>query len=224
MLRALLWDHDGVLVDTEELYFQATREVLASYGVVLSDQQYRQLFLVEGQGAFHLARERGASPEEIERLRQQRGQRYLKLLSERDVVLPGAEALVARLAPSFRMAIVTSSHRDHFERIHLHSGIPRHFELILTREAYLKSKPDPEPYLTALARLQLPAEECLVIEDSERGLSAAKAAGLTCWVVPSGLTEGSRFDAADRVFSSLSELGQALASIAAAARGTSRDR
>lgn len=199
-----------MLVDTEGLYFQATREVLASRGVELTPEGYRALFLVEGQGAFHLVREQGATEAEVEALRAQRGQRYLELLGQGDVVLPGAEALLAQLAPRFRMAIVTSSQRDHFERIHLHSGIPRHFELVLTREAYARSKPDPEPYLTALARLGLPAAECLVIEDSERGLRAAKAAGLRCWVVPSALTQGSRFDQADRVFADLAELAAAL--------------
>jgi HAD superfamily hydrolase (TIGR01509 family) len=210
MLRALLWDHDGVLVDTEGLYFRATREVLAGVGVALSIEQYRQLFLVAGQGAFHLARERGCSDSEVEALRAARGARYLELLGQEQVVLPGAEALLRRLAGSYRMAIVTSSHREHFERIHRSSGIPQHFELILTREAYARSKPDPEPYLTALARLGLSADECLVIEDSERGLSAAKAAGLCCWVVPSELTHGSSFAAADRVFGSLDELVAAL--------------
>lgn len=108
------------------------------------------------------------------------------------------------------MAIVTSSQREPFDCIHRRGGILRHFELVLTREAYARSKPDPEPYLTALSRLGLPADECLVIEDSERGLRAAKAAGLRCWVVPSALTRGSRFEAADRVLADLNELRAAL--------------
>ncbi|HEX6244168.1 MAG TPA: HAD family phosphatase [Polyangiales bacterium] len=210
MLRALLWDHDGVMVDTEGLYYQATREALASRGVELTPDGYRALFLVEGQGAFHLVREQGASDAEIEALRQWRNQRYMELLTEGDVVLPGVEPLLARLARRYRMAIVTSSQRQHFERIHLQSGIPRHFELVLTREAYTHSKPNPEPYLTALSRLGLSADECLVIEDSERGLRAAKAAGLCCWVVPSGLTSGSRFEQADRVFPDLGRLAATL--------------
>jgi HAD superfamily hydrolase (TIGR01509 family) len=200
------------LVDTEALYFRATREVLEGVGVALSDEEYRQLFLVEGQGAFHLARARGASDAQVEQLRAARGARYLELLSQQDVVLPGAEAIVRQLARTHRMAIVTSSHRDHFERIHLHSGIPQHFELILTREAYHQAKPHPEPYLTALARMGLLASECLVIEDSERGLRAAHAAGVPCWVVPSELTRGSSFAAAERRFASLAQLAEALSS------------
>lgn len=210
MFRALLWDHDGVLVDTEGLYYRATREVLESVGVRLSPEDYRQLFLIEGQGAFHLARARGVSEPEIDALRAERGRRYLALLDHEPVVLPGVSDVVPRLARRHRMAIVTSSERAPFERIHRESGLVQYFELILTREAYKHSKPDPEPYLTALARLGLRAEECLVIEDSLRGLRAAKAAGLTCWVVPSALTRDSEFSAADRVFETLAQLADAL--------------
>ena len=62
-----------------------------------------------------------------------------------------------------------------------------------------EAKPAPEPYLRAVERLALAPERCLVVEDSERGLRAAKAAGLVCWVVPSELTRGGRFGDADAV-------------------------
>jgi HAD superfamily hydrolase (TIGR01509 family) len=210
MFRALLWDHDGVLVDTEGLYCRSVQEVLASVGVELSPAQYRQLFLIEGKGAFHLARERGVSEAQIEALRRERGRRYLELLRSEPVLLPGVPHIVQRLSRHHRMAIVTSSEREPFELIHRGTDLLQHFELILTRDAYVHSKPHPEPYLTALVRLGLPAEACLVIEDSQRGLRAAKAAGLTCWVVPSALTQDSDFSAADCVFDSLSQLADAL--------------
>jgi len=210
MFEAILWDHDGVLVDTEGLYFRATREMLATVGVDLTESLYRALFLVEGRGAWHLAEERGVPAAEIAALKQRRGERYTELLLASDVMIDGALALVQALAPRFRMAIVTSSHRDHFDAIHRRTGLPALFEFVLAREDYGVSKPDPEPYLRAVERLGLAREKCLVIEDSARGLRAAKAAGLTCWVVPSGLTRASSFDEADRRFESLADLGAAL--------------
>ena len=212
MLRALLWDHDGVLVDTEALYFRATRETLHDVGIALSHEDYRKLFLVAGKGAFHLARERGFDEAAVRELRRARDLRYLALLEGESVVIPGAPEAVERLGRCFRMAIVTSSLREPFDCIHRTSGLLPHFELVLTREAYAHSKPDPEPYLTALKRLGLSAEECLVIEDSERGLRAAAAAGVRCWVVPSALTAGSSFRDAERCFTSLSALEGALLS------------
>lgn len=218
MVKVLLWDHDGVLVDTEGLYFRATREALESVGVNLSSEQYRQLFLVGGNGAWHLAAQHGVSEEHIKQLKQQRNERYRQLLVQEEVLFPGALTLLAELTPHFRMAIVTSTLREHFDAIHQRTGLPQHFELILTRHDYVNSKPEPEPYLLAMAKLNVSPEDCLVIEDSERGLRAAKAAGIACWVLPSPLTRGSSFAAADRQLNDLTELRTALLAEAQRAR------
>ncbi len=211
MITTLLWDHDGILVDTERFYFQATRETLAQVGVELSEELYRQFFLVQARGAWHLAEARGVAPEAREALKRARDARYTELLLSNDVLAPQVLALLDTLAPRFRMAIVTSSRRVHFEAIHRTSGVPSRFELILAREDYVNSKPDPEPYLTAMARMGVGPDTCLVIEDSERGLTAAHAAGIRCWALPSELTRSSSFALAERTFSSLRELVAALA-------------
>ena len=105
------------------------------------------------------------------------------------------------------MAIVTSSEPGPFARTHARTGLLPHFELVLTRVDYTNAKPNPEPYLCAVSRLGVPPARCLVIEDSERGLRAAKAAGLACWVVPSGLTASGNFAAADAVLPNLAAGG-----------------
>jgi HAD superfamily hydrolase (TIGR01509 family) len=110
---------------------------------------------------------------------------------------------VRALARRYRLAIVTSSDPEPFARTHARTALLGHFELVLTREHYVRSKPDPEPYLCAVERLGVAPGRCLVIEDSERGLQAAKAAGLACWVIPSGLTRSGRFDGADAVLADL---------------------
>jgi HAD superfamily hydrolase (TIGR01509 family) len=208
---ALLWDNDGILVDTEGLYFAATREALAGVGVELDEALYLQLFLREGRGAFHLARERGLDDAQIEALRTARDRRYAELLAAGSRVYAGAPEAVATLARHYRMAIVTSSEHEHFELIHRETALLHHFEFVLTHRDYARAKPHPDPYLAALDRLGLPAEACLVIEDSERGLRAARAAGIRCWAVPSRLARHGSFAEAERVFGSLGELASALA-------------
>jgi HAD superfamily hydrolase (TIGR01509 family) len=146
----------------------------------------------------------------VEALRARRNARYRELLQGGDVLVEGAAEAVAALGRRYRMAIVTSSDREPFEIAHRGAGLLRHFELVLTSEAYGRSKPDPEPYLLAMERLRLPPERCLAIEDSERGLRAAVAAGLACWVVPRGLTRDGSFAAADRILGSISEVAAAL--------------
>lgn len=210
LFEAILFDNDGVLVDTERLYFRANQEALASVGVTLDEATYVELFLRDGLGAWHLAEARGVDADGIEALRALRDARYFALLDEEEILVPGVARLLPELARRYRLAIVTSSEPGPFARTHARTGFLPHFELVLTKGDYPRSKPHPEPYLAAVARLGVPPSRCLVIEDSERGLRAAKAAGLRCWVVPSGLTLGGRFEAADAVLPDLAAVVQKL--------------
>ncbi|HVZ75198.1 MAG TPA: HAD family phosphatase [Polyangia bacterium] len=204
---AILFDNDGVLVDTEGFYYQANREVLARFRVTLDRAAYIDLFLRDSKGAWDRLRERGVSEGEIAAARADRDRRYIELLVAGDagsLLLPGVAAGLAALAGRFRLAIVTSSEPAPFAAVHARAGVLHHFELALTRDQYVLAKPDPEPYRLAVARLGVAPDRCLVVEDSERGLRAAKAAGLACWVVPSEMTRGGRFEGADAVLDDFS--------------------
>jgi HAD superfamily hydrolase (TIGR01509 family) len=185
---------------------------LAQAGVTLTAADYVELFLRQGRGAWHLAEARGTDAATIDRLRAWRDRRYAALIDAGDVAVPGALAAVHAIAAGRRLAIVTSSMPEPFTRAHARSGLLPYFELVLTRETYSHSKPHPEPYLTAVERLGANPAGCLVIEDSERGLIAAKAAGLACWVVPSALTRHESFDAADAVLPDLAAVTARLGS------------
>src|ERR1700722_13390075 len=97
MIRALLWDNDGVLVNTESLYRQATQQVLASGGVALTDEQYVDLFLVEGRGAWHLAADHGCSPTEIAEMRTRRDTLYGQRLMEEPLLIDGVTTVLDAL-------------------------------------------------------------------------------------------------------------------------------
>lgn len=206
MKKAILWDNDGVLVDTEHLYFQATREVLAPVGVDLTEDLYRELLLVQAKGAWHLAAEQGVSEEEISALKHARNARYADLLETEPILLPESYETLRALQGSFRMGIVTSSRRDHFDIIHRRTGMLDLVEFTVASGDYTRSKPDPEPYVVALERLGLPAADCVVVEDSLRGLTAARAAGIDCYVVPTALTRDSNFTGAVKILSRVSEI------------------
>jgi HAD superfamily hydrolase (TIGR01509 family) len=167
--------------------------------VALDREAYIELFLRDSRGAWDRLRDRGVGEREIWLARAERDRRYQELVGDGDLLLPGVAAGLATLAGRYRLAIVTSSEPEPFAAVHARAGILHHFELALTREQYVNAKPDPEPYLAAARKLGVPLEGCLVVEDSERGLRAATAAGLRCWVVPSELTRGGRFDGADAV-------------------------
>jgi HAD superfamily hydrolase (TIGR01509 family) len=202
----IFWDNDGVLVDTETLYYRATRQILKGQGVALGADQFRELFLKQSTGAFHLAVANGTPPAAVAGLRDERNRLYAQLLKTEPLAVDGAAGALCALHGRVSMGVVTSSRRDHFEMIHARTGFARYFEFVVTGEDVAATKPDPEPYLRALALTRQRPEACLAIEDSERGLAAAKAAGLECWVIPTALTRGGDFSAADRVLRSLVEI------------------
>jgi HAD superfamily hydrolase (TIGR01509 family) len=200
---AIFWDNDGVLVDTEVLYYEANRQVLAGLGVELTVEQFRELYMKDTIGGWHLA---GLSPAAMEEKRSERNRVYSDLLRTRSFAVPGAAEVLEALAGRLATGIVTSSRRDHFELIHARTGFGRFFEFVVSCDDVRNTKPDPEPYLRALELSGRRPVECLAVEDSERGLAAAKAAGLECWVIPTALTRDGDFRTADRVLGSIAEV------------------
>ena len=203
----IFWDNDGVLVDTEGLYYQASREALEGIGFELTAKQFAEISLSSGRSVFELATD---NVQLMDELRQWRNRRYSELLLEGNLLLPGVHETLAQLADGKQMAVVTSSRRDHFDLIHTDTGILPYFDFILCREDYREAKPNPEPYLLALQRSGRNKADCLVIEDSPRGLASAKAAGLTCWVIPSPQTVGRDFAGADRIIETIEQLPELL--------------
>ena len=206
MLRAILWDNDGVLVDTERLFYEANRELFRPLGLELSEQHFFDWYLADNCGAWHLLEPR-VSEADMDAWRGERNRRYAATLaSEAIPAIDGVGAVLASLAPRVRMGVVTSSNRDHFDIIHRRLDLLRYFEFVLTHESYVHSKPSPEPYLLGLERLGMRAQECLVVEDSPRGLQAATAAGIRCIVLRNALTRGHDFAGAWRVVDTMPQL------------------
>jgi len=150
MIKALFWDNAGVLVDTERLYYQATREVLGSVGIDLGPAQYLEWFMVQGCGAWHLAEERGHAPKAVEALRRERDGRYHELLRREDLAIPGVREVLETLRGRFTMGIVTSSEREPFGIIHHRSGLLPFFDFVLAHGDYPRSKPFPDSYQAAV--------------------------------------------------------------------------
>src|SRR3989442_6164216 len=206
MIEAILWDNDGVLVETEHLYFEATQHVLSSVGIPLTQEQYVELFLVEGRGAWHLAVEQGVAPSEIDRLRDERNALYGRWLLRGPRLVAGIASVLDALHDKFIMGVVTSSRKDHFDLIHQSTGLLKYFDFVLTASDYAHTKPHPDPNLRAAERSGVGREACVAVEDSERGLESATRAGIRCIVVPTSLTRGGRFVRADHVLGSVSEI------------------
>lgn len=198
-VKTILWDNDGVLVDTEELYFQASREILAGQGLQLTMEQFREVSLRQGASVLDQLLERGVPRPEVERLRAERNEVYRRRLLEGVRVCDGVEEALRSLAGKVRMGVVTSTLREHFEAAHASTSLSGYFDFVLAREDYRRSKPDPDPYLTALSKHDLHAGECIAVEDSERGLRAAAAAGIRCYIISNDMTGEADFSEAYKI-------------------------
>ena len=202
-MLTILWDNDGVLVDAEGLYFRATQEVLRTVGICLTADQFKEISLRRGESCLGLAAGRGI---EIEQLRAERDQRYAELLGSQSWAIDGAEEVLRSLHGQVRMGVVTSARKVHFETAHASTGLRQYLDFVLTREDYQHTKPHPEPYLTAMARHDLRPEDCIVVEDSERGLAAATAAGSPCLIVLSDWSRDADFSRAANVLEDIRDV------------------
>jgi HAD superfamily hydrolase (TIGR01509 family) len=144
---------------------------------------------------------------QIDEQRSGRNVRYAARLASGHIpAIDGVAEVLASLSPRLRMGVVTSANREHFDIIHERLPLMPHFEFVLTHESYTNSKPSPEPYLLGLERLRVDAADCLVVEDSPRGLQAATAAGIRCIILRNALTRGHDFPGAYRVVDTMPQL------------------
>lgn len=203
MIKAIFFDNDGILVDTEILYFRANKEIFSKLGVELDEETYAENFLKKSKGVWHLAEKMGFDKNEITELRNKRNNIYSGLLKTDLKIIEGAEEVLKYFHGKLKMGIVTSSRREHFEIIHEHTGFRKYFDFEITSDECAETKPSPLPYLTALKKSGLKKEECIIIEDSERGLKAAIAAGLKCYVIPTELTKKSDFSGAEKILADI---------------------
>ena len=208
--KYILWDNDGVLVNTEQWYFAATREALAELGVQLPIDAYQQI-MIQGRSSWELAAQAGVDLQQIKDGQDLRDELYRTYLRNNDLRIKGVFEVLSELAQHYQMAIVTTCRRDDFELIHSNLDLLQFMQFVLTREDYAESKPHPEPYLTALQKFSATSSQALVVEDSERGLRAAQAAAIDCAVVDYHFTRGHDFSAAQYRLQTLKELLQLLA-------------
>jgi len=203
--KYVLFDHDGVLVDTERWYYKAGERALADIGLTLDEDQYLR-DMSHGLGTWAQARTAGIDEQTISRQRAVRNDYYQQYLRTAAIEIEGVVETLAELSKYVRMAIVTTAKRADFEIIHDKRQITQFMDFVLVREDYTFTKPHPEPYLTGLRRFEARAEEAVVVEDSSRGLSSAVAAGIDCVVVHNDFTKTQDFSRAAYRIETLAEL------------------
>ena len=188
-MRAIIFDFDGIIADSEPVHFAVFQRVLGEIGLFLSKEEYYAEYLgYDDKGcftAFLNAHGRPISPELIDGLVARKGAAYLEYIRRQLVIFPGVYEFVRQAAARHRLAICSGALRHEIEFILEEAGIRKEFEHITSAEDVRRGKPDPEGFthaLTSLNRLHpedvLRAVDCLVVEDSLPGIRGAHAAGM----------------------------------------------
>ena len=195
MLRALIFDFNGIIVDDEPIHFELFKQVLAEEGIKLTEADYYARYLgFDDRGAFTAAyREHGRSLDEklLTRLIDRKTIYYQSEIRSKVRIFPGVEKLVTTLVPVLPLAVASGALRQEIETILSAAGLLKHFAVIISAEDVDHGKPEPEIFLKALARLNaqvedghpIDAADCLGIEDSKEGIRGARRAGMKCLAV-----------------------------------------
>jgi HAD superfamily hydrolase (TIGR01509 family) len=211
--KYVLFDHDGVLVDTEFWYYKAGERALADIGLTLDKDQYLR-DMSQGLGTWAQAKAAGIAEQTISRQREVRNEYYREFLRTEAIEIEGVVETLAELSKYVRMAIVTTAKRVDFEIIHKKRQIRQFMDFVLVREDYKLAKPHPEPYLMGLKRFGAAKEETLVVEDSSRGLNSAVAAGIDCVIIFNEFTKVHDFSQASHRIETLIELKDIILGVA----------
>jgi beta-phosphoglucomutase len=182
VIQAIVFDFDGVLADSEPLHLLVYQQLLEPEGIHLDQDTYCAKYLgFDDEGVFQqIAKDYGLllGDEEIELLIQDKARRFETLVSSRDVLYPGADGCVRRLAAAWPIGIASGALRAEIELMLRGAGLLDTFRFIVSSGETEHTKPAPDPYLRAAELHGVPAAGCVAIEDSHWGLQSARAAGM----------------------------------------------
>jgi beta-phosphoglucomutase len=201
----VLWDMDGVLVDTGEFHYQAWSGLLPEYGIDFTYELHQETFGRNNASILSLLLGEKLTPELLSEISDRKETRFRAAIRGHAVPLPGVESWMARLREDgARQGIASSAPVANIDTLIGELGLSGYFDAIVSGED-LPGKPDPTLFLTVARQLDVPPGRCVVVEDAIAGVEAAKRAGMKCIAVTT-TNEAEALSAADIVVERLDTL------------------
>ena len=206
-LRALIFDFDGLILDTETPLKLSWERIYQQHGLTIAPEAWAGLLgaYADPPQAYDLLERHLARPIDRDAVRSERLRHETALLAHEDV-LPGVRSLISEATDrGLRMAVASSSDRAWVEGHLIRLGLRPSFDAVLCAEDVEQTKPSPDLYIAALESLQVSPGDAIALEDSVHGAQAAKRAGLVCVVIPNRVTRHLANPHADRILESLAD-------------------
>ncbi len=215
MIKAVIFDFDGVIADTEELHFTCLKEILHQEGIIINRQLYDETYLALDdkncfRKAFTTVKSKDLSNQKIEELVARKAELLQSSLTEVKL-FPGISEWIEKHSPEVLLGICSGALYQEITKVLYKNSLLKHFTIIVAAEDVENSKPSPEGYRLILQRLReksgghISPSECLVIEDSVAGIEAAKAALMHCVAITNSYPREKLYQA-DAIFDSITEL------------------
>jgi HAD superfamily hydrolase (TIGR01509 family) len=206
-IQAVVFDFDGLLVDSEPVQYEAWETYIARFGAELPAKLRERMYGTRLVDSAALVSEELRLPVSAIEIARDRDELFLAIIPGRILPKRGARTLIAELKRrQISVALATSGHRRYVDLACVSAGLTGVFDVEVTGDMVSRGKPHPETYLTAARMLQVPASACLVLEDSPQGVAAARAAGMTVFAVPDATVPGADLSAACVVLESLDDV------------------
>ena len=204
-LRGVIWDMDGVLVDTGEFHFQSWMNTLPNYGIPFSREIFNNTFGMNNEGILKLLKGEDFDPQIINEISERKESNFRQGIRGRVKTLPGVLTLLESIRDeNIPQAIGSSAPQKNIYAVVEELELNNCFSALISA-AEMPSKPDPVVFLTAADRIQAPAAQCLVIEDAIVGIEAARRAGMKCIAVTT-TNPASSLQAAHMIINRLDEV------------------
>jgi HAD superfamily hydrolase (TIGR01509 family) len=205
MISTVIFDLDGLLADTEKLHRGAYKEVFAELGFELSDEEYEDHWIRRGKGIDDFVKKWNLAIEP-KLIRRNKALVYGQMVRSDAGPMPGARELLDSLKGKKQLALATSSYPRDAHNVLDVLGFTDYFSYVATKGNVERVKPFPDVFLHVADEMKEPPDQCLVLEDAEKGILAADAAGMKSIAVPNEHTRSNDFSKATLVLNSLDEV------------------
>ncbi len=207
MVKAVIFDMNGVIVDDELVHELAFKQICANFKIDVTHRVYLDCCVgkTDFEGFETLFKKHKIKMPPIQKLVKQKSALYQKLILKHAKTYPGVISLIKKLSKKYPLALATSSIKKEVLATLQYFDIKKYFRVIITADDVAHGKPNPEPYLLAAKKLKLAPRECIAIEDSINGIASAKAAGMACIAITNTYPKN-RLTQADLIVSKFSEI------------------